>query len=139
MHSIQNSFNAAPPHVRKFVIRFLSGALLTVFTLASFKWVIVKREQSARAAEIAAGPQVKITQVIQSPGEHTIALIGETRPYAEATLYAKVSGYLKAVKVDKGDKVKQGQILAVIDSPETDQGYEAALADSRNKQAIASE
>jgi membrane fusion protein (multidrug efflux system) len=39
-------------------------------------------------------------------------------PYQAATLYAKVSGYLKALKVDKGDRVKEGQLLAEIEVPE---------------------
>jgi RND family efflux transporter MFP subunit len=36
----------------------------------------------------------------------------------EATIYAKVSGYLKSLTVDKGDAVKQGQLLAEIEVPE---------------------
>jgi len=36
----------------------------------------------------------------------------------EATLYAKVSGYLKTLKVDKGDAVQEGQLLAEIEVPE---------------------
>jgi membrane fusion protein (multidrug efflux system) len=36
----------------------------------------------------------------------------------EATLYAKVSGYLKTITVDKGDEVKEGQLLAEIEVPE---------------------
>lgn len=36
----------------------------------------------------------------------------------EATLYAKVSGYLKTLTVDKGDAVKEGQLLAEIEVPE---------------------
>jgi membrane fusion protein (multidrug efflux system) len=36
----------------------------------------------------------------------------------EATLYAKVSGYLKTITVDKGDEVKQGQLLAEVEVPE---------------------
>jgi membrane fusion protein (multidrug efflux system) len=38
--------------------------------------------------------------------------------YQEATLYAKVSGYLKTLTVDKGDPVKEGQLLAEIEVPE---------------------
>src|SRR5215475_6275320 len=38
--------------------------------------------------------------------------------YQEATLYAKVSGYLKSLTVDKGDAVKAGQLLAEIEVPE---------------------
>ncbi len=36
----------------------------------------------------------------------------------EATLYAKVAGYLKTLTVDKGDEVKEGQLLAEIEIPE---------------------
>jgi len=39
-------------------------------------------------------------------------------PYQEATLYAKVPGYLKTITVDKGDRVKEGQLLAEIEVPE---------------------
>jgi RND family efflux transporter MFP subunit len=38
--------------------------------------------------------------------------------YQEATLYAKVSGYLKTLTVDKGDSVQAGQLLAEIEVPE---------------------
>lgn len=39
-------------------------------------------------------------------------------PYQSATVYAKVAGYLKVIKVDKGDAVKEGQLLAEIEVPE---------------------
>jgi RND family efflux transporter MFP subunit len=38
--------------------------------------------------------------------------------YQEATLYAKVAGYLKTISVDKGDSVKEGALLAEIEAPE---------------------
>ena len=50
----------------------------------------------------------------------------------QVTLYAKVSGYLKEIKVDKGDKVKAGQVLAVIESPELDRAYDAALVSAQD-------
>ena len=40
----------------------------------------------------------------------------------------KVAGYLKTIKVDKGDRVKAGQVLAVLDSPELDHQVENARA-----------
>jgi RND family efflux transporter MFP subunit len=47
----------------------------------------------------------------------------------EASLYAKASGYLKVVNVDKGDRVRRGQVLAVIESPELhDQQRQARAA-----------
>lgn len=39
-------------------------------------------------------------------------------PQQEATLYAKVSGYLKTIKVDKGDQVREGDFLAELEVPE---------------------
>jgi membrane fusion protein, multidrug efflux system len=54
--------------------------------------------------------------------------------YQEATLYAKVSGYLKTLSVDKGDAVKAGQLLAEIEVPEllADQAqFQAEAAVSR--------
>jgi RND family efflux transporter MFP subunit len=53
------------------------------------------------------------------------------------TLYAKVSGYVKQLRADVGDDVETDDVLAVLESPELDQQYEAALADARNKRVIA--
>jgi membrane fusion protein, multidrug efflux system len=54
--------------------------------------------------------------------------------FQEATLYAKVSGYLKTLSVDKGDAVKEGQLLAEIEVPELladEVQYKAETAVSR--------
>ena len=53
----------------------------------------------------------EIARTITLPTYHVLA-------YQEATLYAKVSGYLKAMNVDKGDSVTNGQLLAEIEVPE---------------------
>src|SRR2546425_9768770 len=47
-----------------------------------------------------------------------VTLPGNVRAIQEATLYAKVAGYLKTINVDKGDAVKEGDLLAEIDAPE---------------------
>ncbi|TKB82696.1 MAG: efflux RND transporter periplasmic adaptor subunit [Nitrospira sp.] len=64
----------------------------------------------------------------------TITLPANVSPWRQATLYAKVPGYLKWMGFDKGDAVKQGQLLAVIDAPEVDQQYRQAEADFKIKQ-----
>jgi RND family efflux transporter MFP subunit len=53
----------------------------------------------------------EITRTVTLPTFRVLAL-------QEATLYAKVSGYLKTLGVDKGDEVKEGQLLAEIEVPE---------------------
>ncbi|MGE5237818.1 MAG: efflux RND transporter periplasmic adaptor subunit [Chloroflexota bacterium] len=93
----------------------------------------LKRETRERAAAASAGQGVRVVSATRSRGIRTVTLAGEARPYAAVTLYAKVSGYLKEIRVDKGDRVKTGQLLAVIESPELDRQYEAALVDAQNK------
>jgi RND family efflux transporter MFP subunit len=79
-------------------------------------------------------PTVAVVTAQPAPATRTITLVGEATPYLSATLYAKVSGYLKEIRVDKGDSVRADQVLAVIESPELDHQYEAAVADAWNKQ-----
>jgi RND family efflux transporter MFP subunit len=59
----------------------------------------------------------------------TLTLPANISPWYRTTLYAKVSGYLKWIGFDKGDQVKKGQLLAVIDAPEVQDDYEQAEAD----------
>jgi membrane fusion protein, multidrug efflux system len=69
----------------------------------------------------------EITRTITLPSFHILA-------HQEATLYAKVSGYLKTLTVDKGDAVKEGQLLAEIEVPELladEAQYKAESAVSR--------
>src|SRR6266853_606613 len=54
--------------------------------------------------------------------------------FEEADLFAKVSGYLSDVRVDIGDHVKAGQVLAVIDVPEMEQELAEAEAQLETKQ-----
>lgn len=48
----------------------------------------------------------------------TVELPGELIPYEQTDLYAKVSGFVRTMKVDIGDRVHKGQTLAVIEAPE---------------------
>ncbi len=55
-------------------------------------------------------------------------LPGSVQPLQETTLYPRASGYVRKWKVDIGDRVKSGQILAEIDTPELDQQIKQARA-----------
>src|SRR5262245_32241412 len=55
--------------------------------------------------------------------------------FEEADLFAKVSGYLSDVRVDIGDHVKAGQVLAVIEVPEMEQELAEAKAQLESKQS----
>jgi RND family efflux transporter MFP subunit len=72
----------------------------------------------------------------------TTEMPGTIRAFKFAPLYAKVSGYLKELNVDRGDRVKKGQLLALVYDPEVDVAVlqaQAALEHSRamEKQAEA--
>ena len=131
----------ASPHERRTLI--FSGAVLIIIALAALlilserKKTYIGRELKERAAAASAGISVRVVSAAPSPGMRTVTIAGEARPYATVTLYAKVSGYLKEIRVDKGDRVKEGQVMAVIESPELDRQYDAALADAKNKRIYA--
>src|SRR3989442_6875865 len=65
-------------------------------------------------------PDLEVQTVHPRRGQITrsITLPGEVKAYQQATLYAKVAGYLKTISVDKGDFVKAGALLAEIEVPE---------------------
>ena len=71
------------------------------------------------------GPAVQVATITQGPKERLITLLGDTRPYQVATLYGKVSGYVRSIPVDRGDHVKAGDIVAEVESAETDRQYDA--------------
>jgi membrane fusion protein (multidrug efflux system) len=73
----------------------------------------------------------------KGPAVRKLTLLGEALPYKTATLYAKISGYLTKIAVDKGDRVRAGQFIAEITSPELDHQYSSAVADLENKQRLA--
>lgn len=122
-------------HASGITILMLFLGLMTGYLAA--RHFNLKDELATRAREVAAGPFVQTTEAVRSGGERVIKELGEIRPYAFATLYAKVSGYLGDVLVDKGDRVKKGQLLATILSPETNSQFESATADAKNKKSIA--
>jgi membrane fusion protein (multidrug efflux system) len=62
--------------------------------------------------------QVHVTHLLVGPITRSVILPAQVIALQQATLYAKVSGYLKSITVDKGDKVVAGAVLARIEIPE---------------------
>ncbi|HEX4174030.1 MAG TPA: efflux RND transporter periplasmic adaptor subunit [Acetobacteraceae bacterium] len=114
-------------------ILLVGGAALTAFQLWHDKDAKLVASREAMAAELAKGPAVQVTTIAQGPRERLITLLADTRPYQVATLYGKVSGYLKSIAVDRGDRVKAGQVVAEVESAETDRQFDAAVSDLQNK------
>ena len=96
----------------------------TVAVLAS-AWAcssgVVSQANVAEPKE-AAGPSDAVLVSLAKPELRDIAdkitLAGTVTPYEQVTLYARVNGYLKSIRVDIGDRVQKGRLLAEIDLPE---------------------
>lgn len=74
-------------------------------------------------------PSVSVARPKQSAPQQEIILPGNVQAFIEAPIYARTTGYLKRWYVDIGGRVKNGQLLAEIDTPELDQQLQQARAD----------
>jgi RND family efflux transporter MFP subunit len=111
----------------------LFAAVLGVLGLAFSRRAAEAKERQQRAVAQDNGPVVRLAPVELSNAERTLGIPGEVRGWNQATLYSKVAGYVREVKVDKGSAVKKGQLLARLESPETDQQVLGARADLQLK------
>jgi membrane fusion protein, multidrug efflux system len=123
---------------------FYLGGVLTVLVVVGMLSLLlwkhkthVEVEREARKQAVEEGPLVRVATAAKAPESKQVELIGEARPYTTTTLYAKVSGYLREINVDKGDAVRVGEILAIISSPEIDRQHEAAVANAKNRRSEA--
>ncbi len=65
---------------------------------------------------------------------NAFTVAGEFDPYQEIEMHAKVSGYVRKINVDIGDRVKTGQVLAVLEVPELMAQLQGAGAGVRHSQ-----
>ncbi|NYF80466.1 efflux RND transporter periplasmic adaptor subunit [Granulicella arctica] len=80
-------------------------------------------------------PEVLVIDPKEGAPAQEIVLPGNMQAYTDAPIYARTSGYLKKWYVDIGGRVKKGQVLAVIDSPEVDQQLQQGRADLATAQS----
>src|SRR2546428_4142437 len=94
--------------------------------------------QAAAAAYSSSAGGHPVGTVVPSQGNiaRTITQPATLLGIEEATLYAKTAGYLKSISVDKGDRVRAGQVLAAIESPELLHQREQAQAAYAQAQAV---
>ena len=93
--------------------------LFFLLSLAGLPW-LAGCQRSVAAVPAPAEPPVEVRTTHPHTGEiiRAVTLPGEIKAYQQATLFAKVAGYLKTITVDKGDAVKEGSVLAEIEVPE---------------------
>jgi membrane fusion protein (multidrug efflux system) len=87
-----------------------------------------QRNTAALQQEQEQGALALVIPVSRVPGNRSIELPGDVHGFYESPIYAKVPGYVKTMLTDKGAVVKAGEVVARIESPETDQAVANALA-----------
>ncbi len=77
-----------------------------------------QRSTTEPASKLPPPATVQIVHPHRGEITRSVTLPASVLAYQQATLYAKVAGYLKTITVDKGDEVKEGALLADIEVPE---------------------
>jgi RND family efflux transporter MFP subunit len=122
--------------------RLKKGATIAVAVLAAaFVLVTIDRFIKARGvahatlAATSAAPLVDAVRAEPLSGAQRLVLPGETAAWHTSTIYARVDGYVGNWFVDIGDHVKEGQVLALIETPDLDAELAAARAQLKAAQA----
>ena len=128
-HEVSADFSANTGlRLRKAMLIF-AAVLAALFVLVSIDRFIKARGVARAAAEAAAAPPLVDVVVAQPVGAvQRLVLPGETAAWHASTIYARVNGYVGKWFVDIGDRVKAGQVLALIETPDLDAQLAAARA-----------
>jgi RND family efflux transporter MFP subunit len=117
----------------KKVFSFLAGAVGLIALAAIGIEMLATRRQSIQPQS---ATEMTVTVVHPQKVSITIPVLpGRTEAYTDAPIFAQTSGYLKNWNFDIGAKVKAGDVLAEIDTPEVDQELAQAQAQLKVAQA----
>ena len=114
-----------------------AGVVVAMAIVGIIAYVRFSGTDAHAAPETATIRPAAVAVAKQQPIMNTVTLSGEFRPFQVVDVHAKVAGYIKKISVDVGDKVKEGQVMAVLEVPELNAqilGAEASV--KRSEDAI---
>jgi len=116
---------------------FLILAVIVLVIIGAFTLLQRRTQYQALANETEklAVPTVSVVHPTAEPGQEDLVLPSTLQAYVESPIYARTNGYLKKWYHDIGTRVRQGELLADIDTPEVDQQLSQARADLGTSQA----
>ncbi len=116
--------------------RHILIGIVTALSVAIGVTLVVRSLGDANARKLGESAQrlAPVVLAVRGPIENVITLSGEFRPFQEVDVHAKVAGYIRQIFVDVGDKVKVGQVLAILEVPELNAQVMGAQADIRRSQ-----
>jgi len=104
------------------------GALLVALPCLVITGCQQKQPEPAPASAL-------IAPVTRGDLASTLTVAGEFQPYQEVELHAKVSGYIRRINVDIGDRVKSGQVIATLEVPELNAQVAGSQAEVKHSQS----
>jgi RND family efflux transporter MFP subunit len=103
-------------------MRYRRPIVLAVLALAILLAVLFvvrgKREKETETEAPAASPTVSTSSAQAGSIANQLTVAGVFQPFQEIDVHGKVSGYIRHIYVDIGDRVRQGETLAVLEVPE---------------------
>jgi len=99
----------------------LAVATTLALTFAACAPSAQERKQTPKATNLPTAYASVAVQLINP--EYEVILPADLKPYEQVAVYAKVTGFVKQLLVDRGDHVREGQLLAVLEAPEMEQRY----------------
>jgi multidrug efflux pump subunit AcrA (membrane-fusion protein) len=128
----QTSARPKPRTGRRGLLVFfaLIGVLVAAAVVGGILPRLTRQKALLAAAETkpSSGPRSKSPPPACAPARSTLDLPGDMQALVDSPVFARVDGYLRTRLVDYGDRVKAGQLLAEIDTPELDQQISQARA-----------
>jgi len=116
------------------ILAVVAGVVVVVIALG----ILGRNKAEADLKQVTAAAAIPTVNVIYpkagAPNDE-IVLPGNTQAFIDAPIFARSNGYVKSWHVDIGARVKKGQLLAEIETPEVDQQLEQARADLKTAQA----
>ena len=90
-------------------------------------------ETATRQPAAADSPTIAVVRLIERPLDTRLSLPGELKAYQSVDIFARVTGFVKTVGVDRGSSVRAGDLLATLDAPE----FAAQRAEAQSKMQAA--
>jgi RND family efflux transporter MFP subunit len=119
---------------RWLVLAVTSLAVAAVLAYGMWSRVRASKKLGVETSQLAV-TQVSVVSPKQTTPAQEIILPGNVQPFISSPIYARTNGYLKNWYADIGARVKQGQLLAVIDAPEVDQQLAQSLSNLNTAKA----
>jgi membrane fusion protein, multidrug efflux system len=130
MEADPKDYTPKPPGRTFYAGWIVAVVVLLVFTagLVLARGLRLNHQSSELDEQLTQGARVLVAPVGRSERSHTVQIPATLHGYVETPVYAKISGYLKTIMVDKGDRVRKDQVIAVLDSRELDHQVASARA-----------